>query len=367
MPPHLGAVSPCDSTPGAHPGSIPLVSPKWEGADAERRRRKLIGSGAGLGAQRAERVGPRSGSPLLNLDPSHIRVPSTPQLGEIDRAAPQWSQGEWCVRQKTIDGYTQIFAIDDPDHDFARRGSGATSDKGNVSTIAKKRRAVERLAAPPDEFEIAQRRKKAVHRSRTGLMWAVRGMRGDRIFTLTKRGRIQSKGEAWALWRKFLRIATMRFKGFQTIVVIEPHTEDGFHIHFVANRFWDVSIMRFWWHRVLTGERLRSVLRGEDSPGNVEAGRPHRGEKIAKYLGKYVGKAFQEIVGRAKRYACSKGIRKPIVTPSRMPRSMGAEVFHLRSILESQGFRNFRMFETGVMGRRFIWMEGLKRDVPRGT
>jgi hypothetical protein len=358
MPQDLGQFSPHSSIPGARPGTIPLVSPKWEGADAERRRRKLIGPGAGLGAQRAERVAPRSGSPLLNLDPSHIRVPNPPDVGEIDREAPQWSDGEWCVRQKTVDGYTQIFAIDDPDRDFSRSGSRATSDKVNVSTSGKKKG--ERTV--PDEFEVAERRKKAVHRSRKGLMWAVRGLRGDRIFTLTKRGRIQSKGEAWSLWKRFRRIASMRFEGFQTIVVIEPHTEDGFHIHFVANRFWDVSIMRFWWHRVLTGERLKSVLRGEDSPGNVEAGRPHRGEKIAKYLGKYVGKSFREIAGRAKRYVCSKGIRKPDVAVSRMPRSMGAEVYHLRSILERQGFRNFRIFETGVMGRRFIWMEGTRRD-----
>lgn len=350
MPPHLGAFTQRQSTPGAHPGPIPFVSPKWEGSDAERRRDKLRAREAGIVAQRAERAAPRSGVPLLNLDPSHIRVPNTPQAGEIDRAAPQWSSGEWCVRQKTVDGYTQIFAIDDPDGDFSRRRSGGSS-------TPKKRAAPK----PPDEFEVVERRRKAVHRSRNGLMWAVRGLRGDRIFTLTKRGRIQSKGEAWALWRKFLRIATMRFKGFQTIVVIEPHTEDGFHIHFVANRFWDVSHMRFWWHRVLTGERLKSALRGEESPGNIEAGRPHRGEKIAKYLGKYVGKAFQGIEGRAKRYACSKGIRKPIVSPSRMPRSMGAEVYHLRAILESQGFRNLRMFETEVMHRRFIWMEGTRR------
>ncbi len=293
--------------------------------------------------------------PLCNLDPSHIRVPNTSHVGEIDREAPRWSDGEWCVRQKTMDGYTQIFAIDDPDRDFSRPRSRSKSDKDYVSASVKKR-------SVPDEFEVAQRLKKAVHRSRKGLMWAVRGLRGDRIFTLTKRGRIQSKGEAWALWRKFKRIAVMRFKGFEAIVVIEPHTVDGFHIHFVVNRFWDVSVMRFWWHRVLTGERLKTVLRGEDSPGNIEAGNPHRGEKIAKYLGKYVGKAFQGIPGRAKRYACSKGIRKPTITPLRMPRSMGAELYHLRQLLELQGFRNCRSFETGVMGRRFIWMEGTRRD-----
>jgi hypothetical protein len=261
--------------------------------------------------------------------------------------------GEWCVRQKTIDGYTQIFAIDDPLRDFARRKPRSTA------TTKKQRPKVD-----PDEFEIVRRREHAVRRSRNGLKWAVRGLGGNRIFTLTKRGRIESIPEAWKLWGKFERLASMRFKGFQTIVVIEPHERDGFHIHFVANRFFDVSSMRLWWHRILTGERLRTIKRGEESPGNVDVDRPHSGEKIAKYLGKYLGKSFREITGRLKRYACSKGIRKATIVPSRMPRSLGAEVFHLRSILESQGFyRQLRVFETMVMGRRFIWMEAIKSGV----
>src|ERR1700690_254283 len=118
MPPHLGAFSPHSSTPGARPGPISAASPVWEGADAERRKAKHRGTAPGLGASRAERGCAPSGAPLLNLDPSHIRCTDPAQVGEIGRAGPLSSTGEWFVRQKTIDGYTQIFAIDDPDHDF---------------------------------------------------------------------------------------------------------------------------------------------------------------------------------------------------------------------------------------------------------
>jgi hypothetical protein len=356
MSPHLGAFSSRNSTHGANPGAISAELPKWRGADQEWRTAKW-GAAEPASAQSGEQPRASDPAPLCSLDPSYIRCTNPAESGEIDREAPQLGDGEWCVRQKTIDGYTQIFAIDDPERDFGRRRSGATSDKGRVSPSGKKKGERE----PPDEFEIIERRQKALHRSRNGLTWAVRGLGGNRIFTLTKRGRIATMREAWRLWGKFERMASMRFEGFQTIVVIEPHIELGFHIHFVANRYFDVSSMRLWWHRILTGERLKGVMYGADSPGYVDVGRPHRGEKIAKYLGKYIGKSFAELTGRLKRYACSKGIRKPVVVSSRMPRSMGAEVYHLRSMLRAQGFRNFSIFETGVMGRRFIWMEGAKR------
>src|ERR1700675_1472397 len=351
MPPQLGAFSPRDSIPGVHPGHIPVVSSKWQGADQERRTERLIRSAEPASA-RSERSESRSGpAPLCNLDLSNIRCTAPPSAAEIDQEVPLLGGGEWFVRQKTIDGYTQLFAIDDPDGDFARRKSGPSAKK-----------VVEHERPPPDEFQVIENRAKAVRRSRKNLMWAVRGLKGNRIFTLTKRGRIPTMREAWSLWGKFERMASMRFQGFQTIVVIEPHTDLGFHIHFVCNRFFDVTSMRLWWHRILTGERLKGVLYGAESPGNIEAGRPHSGEKIAKYLGKYLGKSFREVTGRLKGYACSKGIRKATVTGGRMARSTGAEVYHLRSMLEAQGFRNLRLFETMVMGRRFIWMEASRRD-----
>jgi hypothetical protein len=352
-----------DSNPKSDFSHLPIggpgvAVPKWLGADQESRNVRTLGSRPRGEGSRSE---PPRPAPLLSLDRSYIRCPNSHPSGEIDSLGLHMGEGEWLVRQKTIDGYTQIFAIDDPESDFVRRRRGATSDKRHVSDIGKKN-VVQRPKVEPDEFEIIRRREHAVRRSKNGLKWAVRGLGGNRIFTLTKRDRIESIPQAWKLWGKFERLASMRFQGFQTIVVIEPHVREGFHIHFVANRFFDVSSMRLWWHRILTGEKLRTIKLGADSPGNIDVDRPHSGEKIAKYLGKYLAKSFREVVtGRLKRYACSKGIRKPALTPSRMPRSSGDEIFHLRAILEAQGFtRGLRIFETMVMGRRFLWMEAMK-------
>jgi hypothetical protein len=345
-------------------GGPAVACPKWLGADQERRSVRALGSRPRGEGSRSE---PPRPAPLLNLDRSYIRCPNSQSDGQIGLLAPEKGHGEWLVRQKTINGYTEMFAIDDPDRDFARRRAGASSDKEYVSATARKN-VVQRPKVEPDEFEKVLRRERAARRSRKGLKYAVRGLGGNRIFTLTKRGRIESIPEAWRLWGKFERLASMRFPGFMTIVVIEPHTLEGFHIHFVANKFFDVSSMRLWWHRILTGERLRTIKLGADSPGNVQVELAHAQsvEKIAKYLGKYLGKSFREVIDcRLKRYACSKGIKKPTVTPSRMARSMGDEVFHLRNVLASQGFtRGWRVFETMVMGRRFLWMEAMQARCP---
>jgi hypothetical protein len=358
-----------DLQPKAH-SLIPLLGgqvvacPNGLGSGSVHYDARTLGAAPDAFPERSAGVRP---APLLSLDRSYIRCPNSRSDGQIGVLTPEKrgekGPGEWAVRQKTINGYTEIFAIDDPERDFSRRRRGATSDKDYVSASGAKR-VVERPKVELNEFEMVLRREKAARRSRKGLKYAVRGLGGNRIFTLTKRDRIESIPEAWRLWGKFERLASMRFAGFMTIVVIEPHEKGGFHIHFVGNRFFDVSSMRLWWHRILSGEKLRTIKRGEDSPGNIDVALAHAQsvEKIAKYLGKYLGKSFREVVaGRLKRYACSKGITKPDVAKYRMARSMGDEIFILRNVLGAQGFtRGLRIFETVVMGRRFLWMEAMK-------
>jgi hypothetical protein len=363
-----------DGRPSASPGDWPSLVAQLNAPPALSAALASVASGCGGDGGGAIREQPNSaaaqsgagGGPLLSLDPSYIRCLNSAPDPEIGVLGVEKGDGEWLVRQKTIGGYTEIFAIDDPEKDFIRRRRVSTSDKDYVSTSAQKK-VVQRPKVEPDEFEIIKRREHAVRRSRKGLKNAVRGLRANRIFTLNKRNRIESIAEAWRLWGKFERLCSMRFPGFMTIVVIEPHEKDGFHIHFLGNRYFPVESMRLWWHRILTGEKLRTIKRGAESPGNVDVALGHAQsvEKIAKYLGKYLAKSFREVTGRLKRYACSKGITKPVVTPSRMVRSFGDEVFHLRSVLESQGFtRGLRIFETEVVGRRLIWMEA---SFPRPT
>jgi hypothetical protein len=307
------------------------------------------------GASRAER-GCAAAEGGLNLDLSYIRCTGHPPTREIDSPGAQKGGGSWYVQQKTVDTYAEFVAIHDPECDL-QRGHGSKKD-----TPASQGPSADVEINFDDLF---RKNEVAARRSKRGLKWAVLGLGADRIFTLTKRGRIESYAEAWALWSKFEQACSRRFANFKAVAVVEPHTLNGFHVHFVVNRYFDVSSMRLWWHRILSGNhKLRGILRGADSPGNVEAGKPHGTRKIAKYLAKYLGKSFEGLQAvRIKRYAASKGIRPATVVRTRMPSSSGAEVYHLRRRVEADGWKVEAIFEGSVMGRPLIWMQCSRRNV----
>lgn len=286
----------------------------------------------------------------LNLDHSYIRCTEPPKQREIPAFSDPVHGGSWYVQQKTVDAYSEFVAIEDPEHDLLR-GSRGGGDKVKPEVTEQPDLAL-------DWAELERRNEIAARRSKRGLKWAVLGLAGDRIWTLTARGRISSYAQAWALWSQFEQACSRRFVNFKCVAVVEPHALEGFHIHFVTNRFFDVSSMRLWWHRVLTGRKLTGILRGEDSPGNIEVGKPHGARKIGKYLSKYLGKSFAAIqTVRIKRFAASKGIRAPIVSRSRMPSCVGGEVYTLRRRAEADGWKVEAIFEGSIMGRRLIWMQ----------
>jgi hypothetical protein len=260
----------------------------------------------------------------------------------------------WYVQQKSVDNYAEFTAIEDPDGDLLRRGA--------------RKEVVSKDVQPDLEMDFEELMRKnvvAARRSKRGLKWAVLGLASDRIWTLTARGRIATYREAWALWSQFEQACSRRFANFQCVAVVEPHAQEGYHVHFVTNRFFDVSSMRLWWHRILTGKKLKGILRGEESPGNIQVGKPHGTRKIAKYLSKYLGKSFEALQSvRIKRYAASKGIREPTRVQSRMPCSLGAEVYQLRRLAEADGWRVEAIFEGAIMGRRLIWMQASRKHGP---
>jgi hypothetical protein len=289
----------------------------------------------------------------LNLDHSYIRCTGAPKPAENRPPEPVVDDGQWYVQQKVVDNYCEFVAIEDSDHDLQRRNGGCSKKV--------EREVTDQPSLELNFDELFEKNEKARRRSQRGLKWAVLGLAGDRIWTLTARGRIATYAEAWALWGKFEVECSKRFAKFKCVAVVEPHQIDGYHIHFVTNGFFLVSSMRLWWHRILTGRALSGILRGEESPGNVQVGNPHGSRKIAKYLAKYLGKSFAGLQSvRIKRYAASKGIRAPVVTRTRMPSSMGGEIYHLHKLAEADGWKVGAYFEGIIMGRKMIWLQCIR-------
>jgi len=277
-------------------------------------------------------------------------------------ADPPWAPNlfqepdNWCVTDKSFGGHLEVVALYDPEGELSRHRRSTEK--------CKKASKVEL-----EDWEVDELRRRAARRSRAALMWKVRCLKADNLFTLTKRGRIPTWSEAWRLWKLFEQMCSRRFRKFDYVVTIEPHQIDGWHIHFCVQGYVHINTMRLFWHRVLLDQpRMTDFLRGEDSPGNVKMSDRVGGyKKIGKYLAKYLSKTFEELrgEGRVKRFASSKGIESPNIQRWFMPSCAGGEVFFLRRRIEAMGYKITGMFEACVRGNvPMIWIQAVTRAPP---
>jgi len=361
MPQDLGATNPLEPTPGVPLGGATPCPDPYAGLEADaaaalahwftlEHQRRETGSPPPLGAS----VASPEGSASRTLASLHIGLTGTQPAGRDRPPVPTDDVDNWAVSEKSFGGHLEVVALYDPDGELSRRHRPPSQ--------VKKKRDVE-------PWQLEELRVRAARRSRAALMWKVRCLKADNLFTLTKRDRIPTWDEAWRLWKLFEQMCSRRFRKFDYVVTIEPHQIDGWHIHFCVRGYFHLNTMRLFWHRVLLGQpRMLEFLRGDMSPGNVKMSERCGGQKkIGKYLAKYLSKTFSELrgEGRVKRFASSKGIETPTLKRSWMPSCAGGEVFFLRRRIEAMGYKITGMFESCVRGNvPMIWIQAESRAPP---
>lgn len=292
---------------------------------------------------------------------------AAPASASLDRCtydarqtAPAPTTGEWHVQLTQVGDYGEFVAVEDSDHSLVRHFAKTHTHTDPTSPYVDSR-------SPGDiEDDRLERVAAAGRRAKRNCKWKVRMLGADRLWTLTTRGGIKTRAEAWELWGQFERYCSRRFAKFKCVVVMELHGGGGanhgsWHIHFCTNRFFPVDSMRLWWHRILTGRALPSPMRGADSPGNVDVSRVLGGGKLCAYLAKYLAKSLTDELAdtskRVKRFASSKGIGEPTRTRMRMAARGGEHVYRLRVLAEAAGWRVEAIFEGTVAGRALVWMK----------
>ena len=163
----------------------------------------------------------------------------------------------WHTQKTEVDDYAEWVLIEDIDESLCTRlNSPRHASPPHHTNLADDIESNAELSLSVGPLTQVEKLAAAARRSKRNLKWKVLMLRADRLWTLTTRGGIPSRDEAWRLWGHFERYCSKRFKNFKTVVVMELHCGDGanvgnWHIHFVTNRFFDVNSMRFWWHRIL--------------------------------------------------------------------------------------------------------------------
>lgn len=120
--------------------------------------------------------------------------------------------------------------------------------------------------------------------------------------------------ECWGRFTRLMRVAGFEF---EYVAVPEPHqNREHLHLHVAYRGRTPFNVMRRFWHMAIEarhGRAVRCILRGSESPGNVQVERVkarddlRRIRKIARYVSKYITKDLIAEFNR-RRYWPSQGI-----------------------------------------------------------
>ncbi|HEY9758853.1 MAG TPA: hypothetical protein V6C97_27035, partial [Oculatellaceae cyanobacterium] len=219
------------------------------------------------------------------------------------------------------DGVVEAIATYQPEPLNLRRKSKIDLNNDSVPEWLReevKRQKEEAAKKRKDRKEMGvseENRIRADRRARRQMRHKVMMMKADRLLTLTTR-ECYSRKELEKVFGRWTRRMRKQFPDFQYIAVFENHkTRDASHIHLALNQFYNVTIMRYHWHRAL-GWEGKGIARDSDSPGNVHVSQKRQGywdrHGIAKYLAKYMAKDAESNEAFSKRYVSSQNIQKPL-------------------------------------------------------
>jgi hypothetical protein len=139
-------------------------------------------------------------------------------------------------------------------------------------------------------------------------------------FTIREAGPDYLTAESWStIWASFVRLVRHAGIDFEYVAVLERHPSNPLHLHLHAAIRGNVhyNFLRRLWHIAICahrGLRITKMMRGADSPGNIQdqpvkapRGSYKQVRKIARYISKYITKDLISEFNK-KRYWPSKGI-----------------------------------------------------------
>jgi hypothetical protein len=274
-------------------------------------------------------------------------------------------EGDWYGKLSSLGHRAELLLVEDADHSLRRGSKKGRKPEPITDDLLDSPVGLEECLSEWNQTGITQSERNliSVQRAKKTCTWKIIAINADRMLTLTQRGRIPTRTDACWLAAEFVRKVKRVYPEFVCVYVIEPHKEDGFHIHMALNRFYFADRLRLMWHRTLTGLPLRAILRGEDAPGGIDFSKVLRSAKLVRYMTKYITKTFADPIAKgSRRFFASEKIGGPNVKKFRMPKGMGAEVLWARNMLESRGYLVVRRYETVIAGRRAIWLQGELRS-----
>jgi hypothetical protein len=204
---------------------------------------------------------------------------------------------------------------------------------------------------PGKRKEDSERWESAKVRAKARVRHLARCLGIDHLWTFTKRGKFESLDCLWSAWKEFNRLMDKRYGDKWYYVAVPELHSDGetWHLHVGLHGFWDVKLLRSYWHRALG---VKWLARGADSPGNVDAKR-FRGKSvrsIAGYITKYIGKGFDRVSVGRRLFSSTVGIRPLERRELHFPVELGDNELYEQMCLYLHSLCGIRWWDARVYG-----------------
>lgn len=155
------------------------------------------------------------------------------------------------------------------------------------------------------EQQILDNQVRATRRAVANIQRDLLSMSADRMLTLTYASNQQDRAAALEHLRRFIRVMRRMFSHWQSVTVLEYQKRGAIHFHVAVSGFYDVSLVRAEWQKIIGEKAIINMAFQPDGSGNPCG-------KLAAYMGKYLAKDMDE--GRQfgeHRYFRTEGIERP--------------------------------------------------------
>lgn len=222
---------------------------------------------------------------------------------------------------------------------------------------------------------------RTARRAKQRVRWLVKALGADQMLTLTYRDNVTDYAEAKKHFQRFTAICRREWPRWKHVAAPERQARGAWHWHIAVKGWQNYDKLRgFWWramgHRVAFSEDGKPVLLdlpsgSEHTPGNVQGVsarsrgrkvRSWRADRLASYVGKYVGKAIGADGLDGAAYSASRGLTWRTERYAVRALTFGAVAGRVSDLLSAAGVCQPTFWTSP--DRQILWAAGSQSEPP---
>lgn len=161
---------------------------------------------------------------------------------------------------------------------------------------------------------------RSIRETKKRVRFLIKQIDADHMVTLSYRENMTDLARLKRDWKAFARLMHARYPDWKYVAVHEYQDRGALHLHVAVKGHQDIKYLRRCWYITLGSS---PDVTDDETPGAINVRGPSKrwggktkewkADKLARYLTKYMSKAFDKSEANAKRYWATKGVKPPDV------------------------------------------------------